>query len=410
MKKIIFLLALAVGIVGYGALLPGCFQTEEVQPKTLLKALSKITISGCEIRRVEGEGEAVEEEEPDKEGEREEGEHAEGEGEEGEGLPDIPEDMIALTPASFLMGRAYTDTGENSEIPVHEVVLSPYYLSKHEVTNGQFAEVLNFALSKGYIEGGNGRVYDGKALYFNKHYLGDSYGGNSFTPIVYEGKQFSVQERQGYGGSLYAMEDHPVVMVSWYGAVAYCNWRSEMEGLQPCYNLRDWSRKSPLPDGYRLPTEAEWECAAAWDGTVQWRYGCSSDSLSPVQANFMLDDYANPLGLYNQPFTAPVGWYDGVHLALAGRSDIKTEAAVSPSGAFDMAGNVSEWCHDWYAYDYYAQSPKKDPGGPQQGADRVFRGGSWANLPANCRAAVRFRGEPEYAEYHLGFRVARSTK
>lgn len=388
----------------------GCPPEKESEARVLIKSLVGMSCCGCEIRRTEGEGESEEGESP--EGESTEGESSEGEGAEGEAAegeePVVPEGMIDIEAGSFRMGRSYSDTGESVELPVHAVSLSPYYLGKYEVTNHEFAEVLNYARSQGYIEGYGGGSYTGSKVYYEGYFLTDTYASSAESQLIYEGGAFSVRTRPGHDENPFDMAEHPVVMVTWYGAVAYCNWLSETEGLQPCYNLDNWSRYEPVRNGYRLPTEAEWERAAAWDGVKHWRYGMSSDILDIRRANYIAESSANPLELRTQPFTSPVGWYDGVNAARLNTPSLKTINAVSPAGAYDMSGNVWEWCHDWYDGEYYSEALEDDPAGPESGSSRVFRGGSWANNADNCRTARRFSSDPEYAENHLGFRVARN--
>lgn len=383
----------------------GCPPEKESEAGVLIKSLVGMSCCGCEIRRAEGEGEPDEGESP--EGESNEGESSEGETAEGE-EPIVPDGMVNIEVGAFRMGRPYSDTGESVELPVHTVSLSPYYLGKYEVTNGEFADVLNYARGKGYIEGAGGSAYTGNSVYYKGYFLADTYAITADAQIIYDDGQFRPRSRPGHDENPFDMAEHPVVMVSWYGAVAYCNWRSEMEGLQPCYNLDDWSRYEPVRKGYRLPTEAEWERAAAWDGVKHWRYGMFSDILDITRVNYIAESYANPLELRAQPFTSPVGWYDGVNAARLNTPSLKTINAVSPVGAYDMSGNVWEWCHDWYDGEYYTESPEDDPAGPESGSSRVFRGGSWANNADSCRTARRFSSDPEYAENHLGFRIARN--
>lgn len=379
---------------------------EKTEAGVLVKNLLNVSCCGCAIRRVPGEGEDEEEGES-VEGESDEGEVIEGETTEGE-EDVVPEGMSAIEEGAFKMGRSYSDTGENVEVPVHTVSLDPYYIGMFEVTNQEYADVLNYANSQKYIEGYGGGSYTGYRVYYEGYFLVDTYDSSGDAQIVYEQGAFQVRSRAGYDGNSFDMEEHPVAKVTWYGAVAYCNWRSEMEGLQPCYDPGDWSRYEPVRNGYRLPTEAEWERAAAWDGEKHWRYGMASDALNITLANHFADSDANPLELRTQPFTSPVGWYNGVNPARLNTPSQKTVNAVSPTGAYDMSGNVWEWCHDWYDAEYYAHSPDENPAGPDTGSYRVFRGGSWANNADRCRTAMRSGSYPEYVGNHLGFRVARN--
>jgi formylglycine-generating enzyme required for sulfatase activity len=158
-------------------------------------------------------------------------------------------------------------------------------------------------------------------------------------------------------GDSYSEElgDHPVVNVSWNDAVAYCQWLSEKTGRN-----------------YRLPTEAEWEKAAGWDGQAgkRWRYPWGDD-FDSEKCNTAEGGSGN---------TTPVGQY--------------SPAGDSPYGAVDMAGNVWEWCQDWFAQDYYQHSPSENPPGPEKGDSRVLRGGSWSYAQRGRPLRLPRRGPP----------------
>jgi formylglycine-generating enzyme required for sulfatase activity len=156
----------------------------------------------------------------------------------------------------------------------------------------------------------------------------------------------------------------PVVGISWYEAEAYANWLSERTGHK-----------------YRLPTEAEWEKSARGTDSSKYPWG---DEFDENFCNF------NASGLNR---TSPVGIFP---------------EGKSPYGCFDMAGNVWEWCSDWYADDkYYANSPDRNPKGPSVGAARVSRGGGWDDYAWGCRSACRLRGAPRVRRHALGLRLLR---
>jgi formylglycine-generating enzyme required for sulfatase activity len=166
-----------------------------------------------------------------------------------------------------------------------------------------------------------------------------------------------------------------VLGVNWDSASAYCNWLSAKTGKK-----------------YRLPTEAEWEKAARGTDQRRFPWGNSIDR-----------SYANYVGA--QPFDTGrlVGFYDG-----SKRGDFQTHSNASPYGAFDMAGNVMEWCSDWYSRDYYASSPKKNPKGPAEGAYRVLRGGTFFLDAGDLRSYGRTAAWPSFQAHRMvGFRVAR---
>jgi len=203
-----------------------------------------------------------------------------------------------------------------------------------------------------------------------------------------------------------SMADHPVGNVSWHGAAAFCNWLSEKEGLTPCYDLSTWELAIPFPNGYRLPTEAEWERAAAWDGSRHWIYGYTSDTLAGyARCNY---ESINPIGFSSEPFTSPVGWYNGVNMIPNGAT--RTVHSVSPVGCYDMTGNIGEWVHDWIGN--YSSDPQTNPTGPADGTYRGVRGGIWQQLlwPSRmiCRTAMRISQLPEDVYAPLGFRLAAS--
>jgi formylglycine-generating enzyme required for sulfatase activity len=172
-------------------------------------------------------------------------------------------------------------------------------------------------------------------------------------------------------------DNEPVVLVSWYDAVEYCNWRSRKEGLTPAYIIGGTNvTLNRGVNGYRLPTEAEWE------------YACRAGTSTPYSSGNSVDSAA---------------WY-------ADNSGDTTHAVGTKQanawGLYDMHGNVEEWCWDWYGD--YSSAAQTDPEGPaSSGSYRVRRGGGWYYYGQVLRSAFRIYGSPSYRISFLGFRVCR---
>ncbi len=205
--------------------------------------------------------------------------------------------------------------------------------------------------------------------------------------------------------------DRPIINVSWHEAVDYCNWLSEREGLEEVYERQDnetviahWEQ-----NGYRLPTEAEWEYAAQGgytpDGQTRGgqgaRFGNGKALADPADMNF---DGAHSYNTFNKEVS---GWSKpGIK---RGQTTPVAGFAPSPLGLYDLSGNVFGWCWDWYEESYYAQNPPKDnPHGPEsKQAFKVVRGGSWLATAIYCRSSFRVRVIPIGQNGIVGFRVVR---
>jgi len=181
-------------------------------------------------------------------------------------------------------------------------------------------------------------------------------------------------------------DDCPVEYVSWDDAIDYCNALSAQQGLAPCYDA-DRNLVGLDCEGYRLPTEAEWEYAA--------RAG--------TQTAFYTGDITNPDCEPLDPNLDAAGWY-------CGNSNRTTHPVGQKQpnawGLYDMHGNVFEWVNDWYGE--YSPGAAVDPVGPASGEDRVLRGGSWVNFAQFARAAYRGGSTPGFRDYDLGFRPLRA--
>jgi WD40 repeat protein len=167
--------------------------------------------------------------------------------------------------------------------------------------------------------------------------------------------------------------------------VRFCNKCSELEELTPCYNL-DTRECNFAANGYRLPTEAEWEYACRAGSTGKYSFGDAEEDL-PRYAWLKPHSLGKP---------QPVG-----------------QKLPNRWGLFDMHGNVWQWCNDWHSETYYKESPKEDPRGPATGKVRVLRGGAWDSSPNKCRAAYRHKDFPVlpdicFGSDPYGFRRARN--
>ena len=239
------------------------------------------------------------------------------------------EDMILVPEGPFVMGD---NTGGADERPAHTVYLKAYFIDRYEVTNADFAKFLSEKGNR--MEGGTDWIYIGKVgCKIEK-------SGRGFAPVI------------GY-------ENHPVVMVTYYGAKAYA----------------DWMKK-------RLPTEAEWEKAAR-GGLVGMKYP-RGDDIDTIQANYG----RRKVG------TTPVGVYP-----------------PNRFGLYDVAGNVSEMVNDFYSESYYKDSPEINPGGPEAGENHVIRGGDYLSHSEGLSVYKRYEGPSPYVALpNVGFRLVKDIK
>jgi len=289
-------------------------------------------------------------------------------------------DFILIPAGTFTMGSPDDEYGHLYDETQHTVTLTtPFYVSATEVTNQQYADLAQWAYDQGYCTATSLSVRDvldgstAELLYLDGFDCEISFGNGVFT--VDPGK-----------------EDHPVLNVSWYGSVAYCDWLSLSEGLPRAYDHVTWECNSHDPYnavGYRLLTEAEWE------------YACRAGTQTPFHTGECLDagTEANYDGNYpypdcpSGPFvdgTVPVGSYP-----------------ANGFGLYDMHGNLWEWCNDWYGA--YAGN-EMDPSGPVGGSNRVARGGYWYFYAHLCRSAIRGNLYPVHGSDLIGFRLARSAE
>ena len=189
--------------------------------------------------------------------------------------------------------------------------------------------------------------------------------------------QATHQQIMGANPARWVADKNPVEQVRWSDAVRFCNARSRVEGLQPAYDEDTWECAFDA-DGYRLPTEAEWEYACRAGTRTRYWFGDAARKLK---------DYA---------------WFED---NSGGRPRPVGAKLPNPWGLFDMYGNVWEWCNDFYGVDYYGSSPQQDPTGPDAGDTRVVRGGSWAADAGQCRSAYRYNEAPGYVDVCFGYDI-----
>jgi formylglycine-generating enzyme required for sulfatase activity len=265
--------------------------------------------------------------------------------------------MVQIPGNTFTMGSPAGEASRDSaEETQHQVTLTGFSMSKYQVTQAQYEAV------------------------------------TGVNPSNF--KSFVAPET--------STANRPVENVTWYDAIEFCNKLSEQELLTPVYTITgrtpatgypitaatvtpDWSK-----NGYRLPTEAEWE------------YACRAGTATPFNTgNNITTDQANYDGRY--PYNE--------NQAGVFRNRTTGVESFAPNGwdLYDMHGNVHAWCWDRYDKDYYSSSPEQDPTGPVSGNFRVIRGGSWYSDGHQLRSARRSNYEPNSRSYTIGFRVVRSV-
>jgi sulfatase modifying factor 1 len=278
------------------------------------------------------------------------------------GAPSVTDVRFVPVPGgTYKMGNLVGDSDLTDAVTMN-VTLSTYYMAVNVTTKALWDAVRTWAVSSGYTDLAAGA---GKAA------------------------------------------NHPVQTVTWYNAVKWANAASEKEGLTPCYKVNgavyrtgtsdavtcDWSA-----NGYRLPTEAEWEVAAR--GGLSGKRFPWGDTISQSQANYWastryaydlsgsVSDFHPTYKTGEYLYTSPVGSF-----------------AANGYGLYDMAGNVFQWCWDWYDGMPYAGGT--NPRGAGTGSLRVLRGGGWNGGAINARSADRFKNPPGLACNCYGFRLAR---
>ncbi len=327
------------------------------------------------------------------------------------GDPNFLDDMARIPAGEFEMGDHFSPEGYDDELPLHDVLLDSFFMSKFEITNQQYCDYLNSAYPAQLKVVGD--VVYAASDSSNSYPYCDMH---SDSQIDFSDPDFSVRNKDGRD-----MSDDPMVKVSWYGAVAYCNWRSSEEGYEACYNLSTWDCDF-TKKGYRLATEAEWEYAAR-GGLSGKRFPWSDPNISHSRANYRASPGSypydeNPTSGYHplwdgvNPDTSPVGFFDGTmkykvdYNWPGSATSYQTTSGANGFGLYDMAGNAWEWCNDWYDSNYYDTSPYDNPEGPASGTYRVLHGGCWGSYAYYCRVATRFNyATPVTRDSQFGFRI-----
>ena len=248
-------------------------------------------------------------------------------------------ELVLVAGGSFIMGSPEKEISRGKDEVQRKVVVKSFYIAPYEVTQQEYREVMPAAPSR---------------------FTGDSL---------------------------------PVENVTWFEAILYCNERSKKEGLVPVYTIDNsgsfskvsWNKSA---NGYRLPTEAEWEYACRAGTPTPFHTG---ENISVAQANYYgTYPYNNaPSGEYRQT-TLPVGSFP-----------------PNANGLYDMHGNVWEWCWDWY--DAYTPADLNNPAGSDAGTFRINRGGGWNDFGRHLRSAYRAAHNPSNRTFNIGFRVARNA-
>ncbi|MCR5335540.1 MAG: SUMF1/EgtB/PvdO family nonheme iron enzyme [Synergistes sp.] len=259
--------------------------------------------------------------------------------------PDAKE-FVFVRGGAFTMGSPASEGWRGSDETQHKVTVGDFYMGRREVTQAEYSSVMNA------------------------------------NPSNFKGERL------------------PVENVSWIDAVRYCNARSKKEGLAPVYTIDGskvtWDRKA---DGYRLPTEAEWE------------YACRAGTDTPFNTKTSIGaDEANYYGHY--PYGIEENYFNQGKLSTKPgiyRGETVNVGSFKPNalGLYDMHGNVAEWC--WDVYGPYGSEARKDPTGPAAGSRRVNRGGGWNDFAKNIRSAYRAAAPQENRTFNLGFRLVRGA-
>jgi sulfatase modifying factor 1 len=249
------------------------------------------------------------------------------------------DDFVLINGGTFQMGSPDNEPERDADERLHEVSVDSFYLAKTELTQQEYQAVT---------------------------------GSNP-------------SEFQGAG--------NPVENVTWYDAIRFCNTKSEAEGLSPCYTISGttvtWDKSA---NGYRLPTEAEWEYAARANTDTPFSFG-----------SYVNDEDANCYNAYGYNNNASGQWVNGYL-----EHTVSTDSYLANgNGLYNMHGNVAEWVWDWYGS--YSEEASLNPTGMQAGNYKIARGGGWNDFPKHIRSAYRSAYPADVPLYSIGIRLARNA-
>ena len=253
---------------------------------------------------------------------------------------------VNIPAGTFTMGSPTSEVSRQISETQHQVTLSSFRMSKYEITNAQYAAFLNT-----------------KSIGSNGLYAAGAY---PTQPLIYATSVYGwgLHYTDGQWVPVAGYENHPVIFVTWFGATEFATY-----------------------SGGRLPTEAEWE------------YACRANSTTPFNTGYCLSD-----AQVNYNCTYPYSTCTNTNTTYLGTTQAVGTYPANANGLYDMHGNVSEWCSDWYGP--YPTNPQTNPTGAVTGSTRVFRGGGWDSLAGSCRSAFRRAEHPDYYNYSfMGFRV-----
>jgi formylglycine-generating enzyme required for sulfatase activity len=265
-------------------------------------------------------------------------------------------DMVFVKGGCFKMGDVFRDI-PSSEKPVHEVCVDDFYMSKYEVTVGEFRQFVD-----------------------ETGYRTEAENQDGCHSWVGDGREEKIRDHNWSNTGFPQTEKDPVVCISWNDAFNYIQWMNKEEGRT-----------------YRLPSEAEWEYAARSGGReyqYSWGNGEPAGNVADETAKKELSGLSIWEGYHDgYAYTAPVGSF-----------------TPNDVGIYDMSGNVYEWIADWHVQDYYKHAPKNNPTGGVKGIYKILRGGAWDLQPDTARTTSRYWNMAGARAVCMGFRLAHTAK